>query len=45
MMEAKKENPVGAGIQSYPKVEINFSPEVPTLKKTDDKTKINGLPM
>ncbi len=29
------------GIQSYPKVEINFSPETPTLRKTDDKTRVN----
>ncbi|MBI2043210.1 type II/IV secretion system ATPase subunit [Candidatus Pacearchaeota archaeon] len=40
-MEIKKENLIGVGIQSYPKVEINFSPEIPGLKKTDDKTKVN----
>ena len=28
-------------IINYPKVEINFSPKVPTLKKIDDKTKID----
>src|SRR3989344_3858016 len=31
----------GIGIQNYPRVEINFSPETPVLRKTDDKTKIN----
>ncbi len=29
------------GIQDYPRVLINFSPQIPPLKKTIDKTKIN----
>ena len=28
-------------IQNYPKVEIDFSPQVPPLKKVRDKTKID----
>ncbi|MFH1325158.1 MAG: type II/IV secretion system ATPase subunit [archaeon] len=35
MAELKK------GIQTYPRVNINFSPERALLKKTDDKTQIN----
>jgi len=30
-----------AGIQDYPRVEINFSPTVPPLKRIKDKTKID----
>jgi len=30
-----------AGIKDYPRVEINFSPVVPALKKIKDKTKID----
>lgn len=40
-MEIKKESIIGVGIQNYPKVEIDFSPETPQLKKMDDKTKVN----
>ncbi len=29
------------GIQTYPRVEIDFSPRIPPLKKAKDKTKIN----
>jgi len=29
------------GIQDYPKVEINFSPTVPSMKRIKDKTKID----
>jgi flagellar protein FlaI len=29
------------GIQNYKRVQINFSPSIPPLKKTKDKTKIN----
>src|SRR3989344_7471740 len=29
------------GIQSYPKVDINFFPEVPVLRKIEDKTLVN----
>src|SRR3989344_8351714 len=30
-----------AGIQNYKRVQINFSPQIPPLKKMDDKTKVN----
>ena len=29
------------GIQDYPRVMINFSPKIPPLKKSQEKTKIN----
>ncbi len=29
------------GIQSYPRVKIDFSPEVPTLRKIEDKSQVN----
>ena len=29
------------GIQNYKRVQINFSPQIPPLKKMDDKTKVN----
>src|SRR3989338_8998789 len=44
-METENKNIVknitGIGIQNYPKVEIDFSPETPNLKKIEDKTKVN----
>ena len=29
------------GVQNYPRIAMNFSPQIPHLKKIDDKTKIN----
>ena len=29
------------GVQNYPKVEIDFNPVVPKLKRISDKTKVN----
>lgn len=37
MLESKKKT----RIENYPKVEINFSPKIPPLKKVKDKSKIN----
>lgn len=29
------------GVQKYPRVKVDFNPEIPKLKKADDKTKVN----
>ena len=40
-MSEEIEKRIGIGIQNYPKVEINFFPEVPMLRKIEDKTQVN----